>query len=142
MALRVMGTDPVRYLVVPRFAACVLLTPILTIYSDLLGVIGGWIISTKFNGIANGPYWHYSAVSIDTWQIMEGLIKSVFFGATIGLVSTFKGFTCGSGASGVGKACTESFVTSFICIIILNFFFAKLLHDMYIALYGNRGIFG
>ena len=141
-ALRVMGSDPIRYLVVPRFAACVLLTPILTIYSDILGVLGGAVISIKFNGIATGPYWHYSAVSIDTWQIMEGLIKSIFFGATIGLISTYKGFTCGSGASGVGKACTESFVQSFICIIILNFFFAKLLHDMYVALYGVRGIFG
>ena len=141
-ALRVMGSDPIRYLVVPRFAACVMLTPILTIYSDLLGVIGGYVISTKFNGIPVGPYWHYSAINIDTWQVMEGLGKSVFFGATIGLVSTYKGFTCGSGASGVGKACTESFVTSFICIIILNFFFAKLLHDMYAALYGTRGIFG
>ena len=89
-----------------------LLTPILTIYSDILGVIGGAVISIKFNGIATGPYWHYSAINIDTWQIMEGLIKSVFFGATIGLVSTYKGFTCGSGASGVGKACTESFVSS------------------------------
>jgi phospholipid/cholesterol/gamma-HCH transport system permease protein len=134
-ALRVMGSDPVRYLVVPRFAACVLLTPILTIYSDLLGVAGGWIVSTKFLGIPNGPYWSYSKLSIDTWQVMEGLIKSVFFGGTIGLVSTFKGFTCGSGAQGVGKACTDSFVTSFICIIILNFF-------LYVALYGIRGIFG
>src|SRR5204863_9782533 len=56
-ALRVMGSDPIRYLVVPRFMACVLLTPILTIYSDLLGVLGGWIISTKFLGVPEGPYW-------------------------------------------------------------------------------------
>jgi phospholipid/cholesterol/gamma-HCH transport system permease protein len=137
-----MGSDPIRYLVVPRFAACVLLTPILTIYSDLLGVLGGWIVSTKFLGIPDGPYWAYSAQSIDTWQVMEGIIKSVFFGATIGMVATYKGFTCGSGASGVGKACTESFVTSFICIIILNFFFAKFLHDLYVGLYGVQSIFG
>ncbi len=141
-ALRVMGSDPIRYLVVPRFAACVLLTPILTIYSDLLGVLGGWVVSTKFLGIPSGPYWAYSAQSIDTWQVMEGIIKSVFFGAVIGMVSTYKGFTCGSGASGVGKACTESFVTSFICIIILNFFFAKFLHDLYVGLYGVQSIFG
>src|SRR3954467_7690915 len=51
-ALRVMGADPIRYLVVPRFLVCLLLLPILTIYSDLLGIIGGWIISTKFLGIA------------------------------------------------------------------------------------------
>src|SRR5215204_2521767 len=60
-ALRVMGTDPVRYLVVPRFIACVLLTPILTIYSDLLGVLGGWMISTKFLHVPDGPYWYFSA---------------------------------------------------------------------------------
>jgi phospholipid/cholesterol/gamma-HCH transport system permease protein len=141
-ALRVMGADPVRYLVVPRFIACMLLTPVLTIYSDLLGVLGGWIISTKFLHVPEGPYWHYSAQGIDTWQIMEGLVKSFFFGGAIGLISCYKGFTCGSGASGVGRACTDSFVTSFIAIIILNFFFAQLLKEMYLSIYGVRGLFG
>src|SRR6266446_5445837 len=78
-ALRVMGADPIRYLVVPRFLACVMLTPLLTIYSDLLGVLGGWLVSTKFLGIPNQPYWMYSAQGIETWQIMEGIYKSFFF---------------------------------------------------------------
>lgn len=138
-ALRVMGTDPIRYLVVPRFVACVVLTPVLTIYSDLLGVAGGWLVSVQFLGVPNTPYWEYSASGIETWQIMEGLVKSVFFGGAIGVVACYKGFTCGSGASGVGRACTESFVTSFLSIIVLNFFFAKLLRDIYIALYGAQG---
>jgi phospholipid/cholesterol/gamma-HCH transport system permease protein len=141
-ALRVMGADPIRFLVVPRFVACVLLTPILTIYSDLLGVIGGWLISVKFLGVPDGPYWHYSSLAVDNWQILEGLIKSVFFGATIGLISCYKGFTCGAGASGVGRACTESFVTSFLVIIVLNFVFAQLLKDMYLTLYGPSSLFG
>jgi phospholipid/cholesterol/gamma-HCH transport system permease protein len=141
-ALRVMGTDPVRYLVVPRFLACIFLTPILTIYSDLLGVIGAWLVSTKFLGVPEGPYWAYSAQGIETWQIMEGIIKSVFFGAAIGLVACYKGFTCGAGASGVGRACTDSFVTSFIAIIVLNFFAAQLAKDWYLMLYGSRSIFG
>src|SRR5262252_5655237 len=64
-ALRVMGSDPIRYLVVPRFIACVLLTPILTIYSDFLGVIGGWVISVQHLGVPNGPYWQYSAIGVD-----------------------------------------------------------------------------
>src|SRR5262245_4417427 len=132
-ALRVMGSDPIRYLVVPRFLACVLLTPILTIYSDFLGVIGGWFISVKFLMIPNEPYWRYTAQGVETWQVAEGIFKSVFFGASIGLISCYKGFTCGSGASGVGRACTESFVTSFIAIIVLNFFFAELLKDWYVA---------
>jgi phospholipid/cholesterol/gamma-HCH transport system permease protein len=94
-----------------------------------------------FLQIPNGPYWSYSAQGIDTWQIMEGLIKSVFFGGSIGLIACYKGFHSGSGASGVGRACTESFVSSFIVIIILNFFFAQLLKTMYVTLYGIRGIF-
>jgi phospholipid/cholesterol/gamma-HCH transport system permease protein len=140
-ALRVMGADPIRYLVVPRFLACVFLTPILTIYSDFLGVLGGWIVSVRMLGVASGPYWDFSAMGVETWQIMEGLVKSVFFGGVIGLISCYKGFTCGAGASGVGRACTESFVTSFIVIIILNFFFAEFMQDLYQALWGSRSMF-
>ena len=140
-ALRVMGADPIRYLVVPRFIVCLLLLPILTIYSDLLGVLGGWVVSTKFLGVADQPYWQFSADSVDTWQIMEGVIKSFFFGGAIGLISCYKGFTCGSGASGVGKACTESFVESFVAIIVLNFFFAQLLKDWYLTIFGVRSVF-
>src|SRR5947208_8054697 len=66
-ALRVMGADPIRFLVVPRLIACVLLTPMLTVYSDLLGVLGGWVISTKFLHVPEGPYWYYSAQGLDTW---------------------------------------------------------------------------
>src|SRR3954465_7196850 len=140
-ALRVMGVDPIRYLVVPRFITAVLLTPMLTIYSDFLGVLGGAGISIYFLGVPAAPYWQYSAMGVDNWQIFEGLFKSIFFGGTIGLVSCYKGFTCGSGASGVGRACTEAFVASFIAIIVQNFVFAQLLRDWYIALYGVRGIF-
>jgi phospholipid/cholesterol/gamma-HCH transport system permease protein len=138
-ALRVMGSDPIRYLVVPRFIACVLLTPVLTIYSDLLGILGGWFISVFMLGIPNAPYWQYSHV--ETWQVMEGISKSFFFGGAIGMISCYKGFTSGAGASGVGRACTEAFVYSFIAIIVLNFIFAQMLKEMYIALYGVRGIF-
>jgi phospholipid/cholesterol/gamma-HCH transport system permease protein len=141
-ALRVMGADPIRVLVVPRFLACMILTPILTIYSDMLGVIGGWLVAVKSLGIPNDPYWRYTAPAVDSWQLLEGLIKSMFFGAAIGMISCYKGFTCGAGAQGVGRACTESFVTSFIAIIVLNFFFAKVAKDWYIAIYGIRGIFG
>jgi phospholipid/cholesterol/gamma-HCH transport system permease protein len=141
-ALRVMGAEPVRYLVVPRFLACLFLLPMLTIYSDVLGVVGGWMVSVHALGVPNDPYWRFSASGIETYQVMEGIIKSFAFGAAIGLISCFKGFRCGSGASGVGRACTESFVLSFLAIIILNFFFAKLLRDVYDALYPARGLFG
>src|SRR6266850_552478 len=130
-----------RVLAVPRFLACLLLTPMLTIYSDFLGVIGGYLISVRSLGVPGDPYWRFSALGVDNWQVFEGLIKSVFFGAAIALIGCYKGFTCGSGASGVGRACTESFVASFIAIIVLNFFFAQVSKDWYIAIYGVKSIF-
>lgn len=141
-ALRVMGADPIRYLVVPRFLACVILTPILTIYSDILGILGGWMVSVQGLGIPHGPYWYYAQRGVGNWAIIEGIIKSVFFGGAIGLISCFKGFTCGAGASGVGRACTESFVFSFIAIIVFNFFFARIASEWYVSLYGVKSLFG
>ena len=114
-ALRVMGADPIRFLVVPRFIACLILTPMLTIYSDVMGIAGGWFIAVKVLGVPSGPFWHYAQLGVEMWQINEGIIKAFFFGAAIGLIACYKGFNCGAGASGVGRACTESFVASFIC---------------------------
>src|SRR5947209_18677757 len=70
-ALRVMGADPVRVLVVPRFIACILMTPILTIYSDMLGVLGGYFISGKTLGIPTAPYWEYTRQAVDLWTLNE-----------------------------------------------------------------------
>lgn len=141
-AMRVMGADPVRYLVVPRVLACLLLTPILTIYSDVLGVLGGWFIAVPMLGVPGEPYWQYAAAGVTTWSIMEGVFKSVFFGSAIGLISCYKGFTCKAGAAGVGRACTEAFVASFIAIIVLNFFFAHLLGVWRAAVLGDGSVFG
>ncbi|MDP9172815.1 MAG: ABC transporter permease [Planctomycetota bacterium] len=141
-ALRVMGADPIRFLVVPRFLACLVLAPILTIYSDTTGILGGWFIAVKVLGVPSRPFWNYAQMGVEMWQINEGIIKSIFFGAAIALIACYKGFTCGAGASGVGRACTESFVASFITIIVMNFFFAQVAHNMYIAIYGNRSLFG
>src|SRR4030095_9709855 len=99
------------------------------------------LISVKNLGIPAELYWRYSSVGVDNWQIFEGVLKSFFFGAAIALIGCYKSFPCGSGASGVGRACTESFVASFMAIIVLNFFFAQVSKDWYIALYGTRSIF-
>ncbi len=141
-ALRVMGSDPISYLVVPRFLACILLTPLLTVYSDLMGIAGGWFIAVVNMHIPNQLYWEYSERGVEHWQIMEGIVKSVFFGGAIGLIACYKGFNCGSGASGVGRACTESFVQSFLAIIVLNFVCAQVAREVYTALYGTSSVFG
>lgn len=140
-ALRSMGSEPIRVLVVPRFLACVLLTPILTLYCDLMGVLGGWLISVPVFGISNWAYWNYTEIALETWDILSGLIKSFFFGATIALISCYKGFNCRQGAEGVGRACTESFVTGFVVILILDFFLAMLLKSIYESFWGFKTVF-
>lgn len=140
-ALRSMGSDPVRVLVMPRFLACLLLTPILTLYCDLVGVFGGWLICVPVFGVSNWAYWTYTELAVEVWDPLSGLFKSVFFGATIGLISCYKGFHCGQGAQGVGRACNEAFVTGFMVILVLDFFIALLLKGAYEAIWGLKFIF-
>jgi len=136
-ALRVMGADPIAYLVVPRVAACVLMLPVLTIVSDILGVFGGYVVVVKSLGVDASAYWQFSREFVDSYDVFTGLAKSVVFGVFIGLISCYKGFNCRSGAAGVGHAATEAFVYSFIVIIVANFFLAKFLKDVYVLLYGH-----
>jgi len=140
-ALRSMGSDPVRVLVVPRFLACLILTPVLTLYTDLMGVFGGWVISVPVFAVSNADYWNYTAIALETWDINNGLIKSVFFGATIGLISCYKGFHCRPGAEGVGRACTEGFVAGFVAILVLDFFCGLALKGIYEAIWGFKVVF-
>ncbi len=138
-ALRVMGSDPVSYLVVPRVWACVLMVPMLTIFSDLIGIGGGYAVTVLGYGVSGYDYWSFSQLFVYPWDVFSGLIKAVFFGLAIGLIGCFKGFHCKPGAAGVGRAATDSFVTSFIAIIIINFFLAFVLKQIYYLLYGYSG---
>jgi len=120
-AVKSMGTNPIRYLVAPRVLACLLLTPFLIIYADLLGILGGYFVSVVQLGINSYAYWSFSASGVERWDVCIGIIKGFFFGGAIAVISCYKGFTCKEGAHGVGQACTEAFVASFISILALNF---------------------
>lgn len=138
-ALRAMASDPIRTLAVPRFAACMLMMPALTICSDWIGAFGGWLMSVQVLRVNHNDYWHYAITSLDLYTVNVGLIKSLFFGAAIASIGCYKGFNCGSGAQGVGKACTEAFVASFVAILVMNFFLAMLLNTVYTMLWPNQG---
>jgi phospholipid/cholesterol/gamma-HCH transport system permease protein len=137
-ALTVMGADPIRQLVVPRFLACILLTPLLTFSCDLCGSLAGWFVAVVLKGIPSSPYWFYIADAIETWDVMVGFVKSVVFGGAIGIIACYKGFHCRTGAEGVGQACTESFVVSFIVILVTDFFIGTFLSGLYRGLYGFK----
>jgi len=138
-AMRAMDADPIAYLVVPRVAACVLMTPILTAYSDILGSWGAWIVVVRIFGVPGQDYWHYTAQAIGWIEPAGGLFKAIFFGGAIGLIACFKGFTCGAGAAGVGRAATSAFVASFIAIIIINLVLAQFLNTIARLLYPDPG---
>lgn len=140
-ALKTMGVDPLRYLVAPRFVACLLLTPLLTCYADFLGAIGGYLISVKIYGVSGPAFWRYSSQAIENWDIFSGLGKSVLFGGAIALIACYKGFHCRPGAEGVGRACTEAFVASFVSILTIDFFMAVFLKAFYDALWGSKAAF-
>ena len=137
-ALRVMGADPIRHLVVPRFLACVLLTPVLTFFCDFMGAAAGWFIAVMLKDVPSGPYWYYISDAVGWWELLLGVLKSTIFGGMIGLISCYKGFNCRPGAEGVGRACTEAFVLSFIVILITDFFITAANVGLYKAIYGFK----
>ncbi len=130
-AIRSMGTNPIRYLVAPRVLACLLLTPFLIIYADLMGIVGGYLVSVVQFGINSRAYWSFSANGVELWDVAIGVIKGFFFGVAIAAISCYKGFTCKEGAHGVGQACTEAFVASFISILALDFALAVISKSIY-----------
>lgn len=138
-ALRAMGADPISHLVVPRVLACVIMIPLLTIFSDLLGIYGGYVVTVQGFGVNAKDYWSFSREFVEGYDVFTGLSKSIVFGLMIGLISCYKGFNCRPGAEGVGRAATDAFVTSFVAIIVANFFLAKFLKDIRPVFFGHGG---
>lgn len=120
-ALSALGTNPIHHLVVPRFLACFLLIPLLTLMADFMGVIGGAVVSTQLLMVDSFAYWQHSREYVGSADLFAGIFKSFFFGAAIALISCQRGFNSRAGAEGVGRAATEAFVYSFIAILFLDF---------------------
>ena len=127
-ALRVMATNPLAYLVAPRLTACVLMLPILVIFGDMIGIVGGHIMATWYAGISSFSFIQSIKVFTVPNDIIGGLVKSMFFGAIIAVIGCYKGLTTEQGAEGVGRATTSSVVTSIILIFISNYFLSLLLY--------------
>lgn len=122
-ALKALAADPVRYLVVPRFLACSAMLVILTIYSDLVGMFGGYVVGVFKLGISSYKYFHRSIDVLVFKDVYTGLIKAFIFGMVISVVSCYYGFKTKGGAEGVGQATTMAVVVSFILIIVFDTFF-------------------
>lgn len=134
-ALTTMGADPIHYLVVPRFLACILLIPALTIMADFMGIVGGYFYCVVIYDIDHAAYLNHSREGVSGFDLFGGIFKSFFFGATIAIVSCYQGFHCEPGAEGVGKAATSAFVTSFVMILAMDLFLTIILGEIYRMFY-------
>ncbi|HNX91204.1 MAG TPA: ABC transporter permease [Candidatus Omnitrophota bacterium] len=119
-ALETLALDPVRFLVVPRFLALVVMMPVLTLIADAMGVVGGMIVGV-FNLQLNVYRYITFTFEFLTWKdVWTGLIKSIAFGVAIAMISCYVGLRTGGGAEGVGKSTTLSVVISFIIVIFID----------------------
>jgi phospholipid/cholesterol/gamma-HCH transport system permease protein len=127
-ALEALSTDPVRYLVVPRWVALVLMLPLLTIYADIVGILGGYLIGVYKLNIGHSLYMSMTWDPLQLKDVMTGLVKSCVFATIIGTIASYEGFWAKGGAEGVGRATTLSVVISFILIIAADTFFTALFY--------------
>jgi phospholipid/cholesterol/gamma-HCH transport system permease protein len=134
-ALTSMGANPIHYLVVPRFLACLLLIPALTVVADFMGMLGALVYAV---GVLNIDMHHYIENSqrfVGHFDLFAGIFKSLFFGAAIALIGCHRGFHCEPGAEGVGKAATTAFVYSFVVIMLLNLLLGIFLDGIFYTLW-------
>jgi phospholipid/cholesterol/gamma-HCH transport system permease protein len=125
-ALRTLATNPVEYLAAPRFIALVSMMPLLTILANVLGTIGGLIVSKVYLGVTATVYFQGTQASVEFYDFLQGLVKSVFFGMIVCVFALHRGFSTFGGAVGVGRATTGAVVSASITILIVDYFLTQI----------------
>jgi phospholipid/cholesterol/gamma-HCH transport system permease protein len=126
-ALTTLSTNPVKYLVAPRLVAAVICMPILVAIADSIGVLGGYVVSTKSLGFNGSVYLKNTADFVTSHDVSSGLIKAAVFGFLIALMGCYSGFNSKGGAQGVGRATTNAVVSSSILILAANYLLTSIL---------------
>ncbi len=125
-ALQVLGVDPVKNLVVPRFLALMIATGLFNIYAILFGILGGIIATLSFDAPL-GPFFATLLTNASTTDLWGSVVKCTIFGAIIAIVSCYKGMTASGGAEGVGRAVNQAVVITFLGIFAFNYVFTQTL---------------
>jgi phospholipid/cholesterol/gamma-HCH transport system permease protein len=126
-ALRALGTDPIRKLVVPRVLAGFLMAPVLTIISDAVGIVGGWIVARFQLQVPSGVYWSSVTEALYMQDVWMGLIKPFVLGFIIVTIACHVGLRTRGGTQGVGRATTVAVVAGSVGVIASDFFVTQLL---------------
>lgn len=125
-ALKTLGTNPLRYLGVPRLIACLVMLPLLTVMADLVGLCGGFVVARLELGMPAARYFSDIPQMLVLGDLWNGLGKTFFFGGIIALVACYQGFQTTGGAEGVGKSTTNAVVQASILILISDYFLTAL----------------
>jgi phospholipid/cholesterol/gamma-HCH transport system permease protein len=126
-ALRALGTDPIRKLVLPRILAGLLMVPLLTCISVGVGLLGAWIITATQLKVASGVYWNSVVGGLYIQDVWMGLIKPFFLGFAIVTIGCHVGMRTSGGTQGVGRATTNAVVASSVAVLVVNFLVTKAL---------------
>jgi len=126
-ALTVMGVRPVAYLATPRLLACVLMVPVLTIYADFVGMLGGALVARTYVGVEYSQFFQVFFQFVTMTEIWRSLIKAVVFGGIIAVTGCYFGFKTSGGAEGVGRSTTDSVVCALLAVLISDYFMEKVL---------------
>ena len=126
-ALRALGTDPIRKLVVPRILAGVAMTPVLTVVSDFVGILGGWIVARFRLQVASGLYWSSILQALYMQDVWMGLIKPFVLGFVIVSIACHVGLRTTGGTQGVGRSTTVSVVAGSVAVIAMDYFVTQVL---------------
>ncbi len=122
-ALRVLGLSPARYLVLPRVLGLVLVLPLLALFADLVGVLGGLTVGVTRLDLTTTSYLRQTFKAVKLWDVYSGVIKAAVFAAAIGLIACQQGLAASGGAEGVGKRTTSAVVTALFVLILVDAIF-------------------
>jgi phospholipid/cholesterol/gamma-HCH transport system permease protein len=126
-ALRALGTDPIRKLVVPRILAGLIMVPVLTVVSTGVGMVGGWLVTVGVLRVASSVYWNSVVQGLYIQDVWMGLIKPFFLGFAIVSIGCHVGLRTSGGTQGVGRATTNAVVASSVAVIAVDYFVTQLL---------------
>ncbi len=130
-ALRSMSVNPLRYLIAPRFLSGLLMLPLLTVFSCIMGIIGGYVIAVYYYGMPSNSFLDPLPEHITVFDFFSGLVKAFIFGFIIITISCYKGMNTSGGAAGVGRATTNSVVVCYSVILVVNFLVTMTLNTFY-----------
>jgi phospholipid/cholesterol/gamma-HCH transport system permease protein len=126
-ALRALGTDPIRKLVVPRILAGLIMVPLLTVVASAIGMVGAWIVTVSVLRVASSVYWNSVVQGLYIQDVWMGLIKPFFLGFAIVSIGCHVGLRTRGGTQGVGRATTNAVVASSVAVIAVDYFVTQIL---------------